>query len=291
MTRHHDSAPGAAAPAAGVTDPEGLLDAVRQERAGAVIAPDGNLALMNTQWITGDVAASQPIWGVPGLWSPLSAGMSGLRVTASGADGIFVDGDLVDGDAVVAGLDSSNPSRIRFSDTVTGTVIASEEGEYALRVWDADSEGIRDFGAIEAFPYDPTWVVEAHFTPSVGTEEFSIAHLQEHGKTREKAVPGEITFTRHGEDYRLVAFADGPSHLLVFTDATSGDTSYSVGRFLRLVPGDTAALTLDLNRAYLPPCAFSYNFNCPIPPVQNRLGIAVEAGERNVLNSAGDPLH
>ena len=46
MTQHHDSVP--------ATDPEGLLDAVRRERAGAVLAPDDNLALLNTQWITGE---------------------------------------------------------------------------------------------------------------------------------------------------------------------------------------------------------------------------------------------
>jgi hypothetical protein len=170
-------------------------------------------------------------------------------------------------------------------------VIASEEGECALRVWDADSEGIRDFGAIEAFPYDPTWVVEAHFTRNVGLEKVSIAYLHENGKTREKTVPGEVSFTRYGEEHRLVAFEDGPSVLIVFADLTTGDTSYSVGRFLRGVPGDTGRITLDINLAYLPPCAFSYNFNCPIPPKQNRLDIAVEAGERNVLNRNGDLLH
>lgn len=291
MTQHYDSAIGPVAPADDTPSPEGLLDAVRRRRAGAVIAPQGNLALMNTQWITGDVSASQPIWGVPGLWSPLSAGSSGLRVTVSAADGVFVGGELVDGAAVVAGMDSVSPSRIRFSDTVTGTVIASEEGEYALRVWDADSEGIRDFGAIEVFPYDPAWVVKANFTPNVGTHEVSIAHLQENGKTREKAVPGEVSFTRHGEEHRLVAFEDGSSLLIVFADSTTGDTSYSVGRFLRAVPSDTGSITLDFNRAYLPPCAFSYNFNCPIPPKQNRLDIAVEAGERSVMNRQGDLLH
>ncbi|WP_241993041.1 DUF1684 domain-containing protein [Cryobacterium frigoriphilum] len=271
--------------------PEGLLAAVRRRRADAVIAAQGNLALANTQWITGDVAASQPIWGVPGLWSPLSGGVSGLRVVASAADGIVVDGVLVDGEALPAGMDCATPSRIRFSDTVTGTVIASEEGDYALRVWDADSPGIRDFGSIEAFAYDPAWVVAGHYTPNVGADAISIAHIAEAGKTREQTVPGQIRVTLDGRDHRLVAFEDGTSVLLVFADATTGVTSYSVGRFLRVVPSETGAVTLDFNRAYLPPCAFSYNFNCPIPPAENRLDFAIEAGERNVLNANGDPLH
>lgn len=263
----------------------------REGRARAVVGPRGNLALVNTQWITGDSAVGQPVWGVPGLWAPLPAGVSGLSVTAAASDGIMVDGDLVDGSVLVAGLDAMQPSSIRFSDTLTGTVIAGEDGGYALRVWDAASEGIRDFGRIDAFPFDPDWVIEAAFTPILGRGEVSIAHLQDEGRTRQRALPGEITFSRGGIDYSFAAFEDGPSLLLVFADATNGVSTYSVGRFLRVSPEGDGTIRLDFNRAYLPPCAFSYNFNCPIPPAQNRLSIPIEAGERMVLNAEGTPLH
>ncbi|MDH6237106.1 DUF1684 domain-containing protein [Cryobacterium sp. CG_9.6] len=290
MTQHRDTAT-ASELIDGESAPEALVDAERSQRSRAVIAGQGNLALVNTQWITGEVEASQPIWGVPGLWSPLPLGSSGLLLSASASDGIFVDGELVDGAIVVAGMDAVSPSRIRFSETLTGTVIASEEDDYALRVWDADSEGIRDFGAIDAFPYDPAAVVEATFTPNAGTCDVSIAYLKEQGKTQEKTLPGEITFTLGGEEHRLVVYGDGPNWLLIFADATTGDTTYSVGRFLSVAPDATGSLMLDFNLAYLPPCAFSYNFNCPIPPKQNRLAIAVTAGERNVLARNDDLLH
>ncbi|MEO6201565.1 MAG: DUF1684 domain-containing protein [Cryobacterium sp.] len=278
-------------PTKDTTADETRLTEIRRQRARAVTAPEGTLSLVNTQWITGEVGASQPIWGVPGLWSPRPAGMSGLHLAATAADRIQIDGETVAGDVIVLGMDDAHPSRIHFSDTVTGTVIANEDGEYALRVWDSRSEGVRDFGEIEAFPHDPTWVVEGTFTPHAGTGPASIAHLADEGRTRPMAVPGEIRFTRNGEEHALVAFDDGPSLLLIFADATNGDTSYSVGRFLRVRPGDDRTVTLDFNLAYLPQCAFSYNFTCPIPPAQNRLGIAVEAGERNVLDKHGDPLH
>jgi uncharacterized protein (DUF1684 family) len=263
----------------------------RDGRARAVVGPRGNLALVNTQWITGDPMGGQPVWGVPGLWAPLPTGVSGLSLTAAASEGIIVDGDVVDGSVLVAGLDAVHPSSIRFSDTLTGTVIAGEDGGYALRVWDAASEGIRDFGRIEAFPYTADWVVEATFTPISGQGEVSIAHLQDEGRTRRRALPGEITFTRDGIDYSLAAFEDGPSLLIVFADATNGVSTYSVGRFLRVLPEDDGTILLDFNRAYLPPCAFSYNFNCPIPPAQNRLTIPIEAGERMVLGTNGTPLH
>ena len=79
--------------------------------------------------------------------------------------------------------------------------------------------------------------------------------------------------------------------MIVFSDATSGPVSYSVGRFLMVAPNPDGTITLDFNRAYLPPCAFSYNFNCPMPPAENRFPFAVEAGEKNVLNKSGELLH
>jgi len=266
--------------------PEELLAVYRQRREQAVTQPQGNLALINTQWVDSE----QSIYGVPGRWSPLPAGQSGLKVTAQAADGIRVDGALVDGEVVVRGRDSESPSSIVFSETVTGFVIAGDEG-YALRVWDAESEAIRDFGGIDAYPYNPGWVIQAAWTEVPGGLTVGVEHLKDAGKTREKVVPGEISFSKDGVDYSLVAFKEGRALLLVFADATSGDETYGVGRFMMVAPNADGTITLDFNRAYLPPCAFSYNFNCPMPPKQNRFAVKIEAGEKNVLNKSGALLH
>jgi hypothetical protein len=220
----------------------------------------------------------------------LPAGLSGLAVTAAASDNILVDGVLVDGSAVVRGKDDPNPSEVVFSDTVTGFVIAGAEG-YALRVWDADSEEIRHFGSIDAFDYNADWVIQATFTPIDGGITVGFEHLKDEGKTRELVVPGEITFTKDGADYNLAAFKAGRALQLVFADATSGDSTYSVGRFLFVAPNSDGSITLDFNRAVLPPCAFSYNFNCPMPPRQNRFAVPIEAGEKNVLDKHGNLLH
>jgi uncharacterized protein (DUF1684 family) len=60
---------------------------------------------------------------------------------------------------------------------------------------------------------------------------------------------------------------------------------------LLCAPSPDGSITLDFNRAFLPPCAFSYNYNCPIPPEQNRFPFKVEAGEKNVLAKSGELLH
>lgn len=104
-------------------------------------------------------------------------------------------------------------------------------------------------------------------------------------------MPADIVFTRDGIDYSLAAYWDDRELLLVFGDETNGDTSYGVGRFLRVLPDEDGTITLDFNRAYLPPCAFSNFFNCPMPPRQNRFAVRVEAGERTVLAGSGEPLH
>lgn len=264
-----------------------LLAVYHSRREMSVVQPRGSLALVNTQWID----SSQTIWGVPGTWAPRAPGESGLVLTATASDDIRVDGILVDGSVIVRGKDDESPSDIVFTSAVSGFVIASEEGTYALRVWDAASPGISEFGSIDAFDYNPDWIVTAAFTEIPGGTTVGFEHLKDDGKTRDLAVPGEITFTRDGVDYSLAAFKAGRALQLVFSDSTSGDSTYSVGRFLFVAPAADGTVVLDFNRAILPPCAFSYAFNCPMPPKQNRFPVAIEAGEKQVLKKDGSLLH
>jgi uncharacterized protein (DUF1684 family) len=271
-------------PTTATASPEQLLATYHERRELSVVQPLGNLALVNTQWVDSE----QSIWGVPGRWAPAEGG---LRVSAAASDGITVDGVLVDGEALVRGKDQPEPSTIVFSDTVTGFVIAGDEGAYALRVWDSQSEGIREFGSIDAFAYNPEWVITATFTENPAGTTMGFEHLKDSGKTKEQVIPGEITFAKDGVEYNLAAFKAGRALQLVFADATNGESTYSVGRFLFVAPNPDGTITLDFNRAVLPPCAFSYNFNCPLPPKQNRFAVPIEAGEKNVLKKDGSLLH
>jgi uncharacterized protein (DUF1684 family) len=256
-------------------------------REQSVATPTGFLALVNTQW----VSEEQTIWGVPGTWAPRPAGESGLIVRATAADGVVVDGVPVDGEAVVRGKDDQQPGSVVFDDHTVGTVIRGEDGQYALRVWDAQSEDVQRFGSISTFPYNPDWVVRGVFTPNPEGTTVGFSHLKDDGATRELPVPGDIAITVEGTEYRLAAFKDGKRLQLVFADATSGEDTYGVGRFLFLAPNPDGSITLDFNYAVLPPCAFSYNFNCPLPPKQNRFPFRIEAGEKQVLDTDGEPLH
>lgn len=269
------------------TTPEGQFAIFHERRNLAVVQPRGNLALVNTQWVDSE----QTIYDVPGIWAPLPSDESGLKVTATASDNIRVNGELVDGSVKVAGKDSATPGEITFSDTKSGFVIASAEGNYALRVWDAESDGIREFGGIDAFPYNPEWVIVAKFAEITGGTTVGFEHLKDDGQMRDLVIPGEITFSKDGVDYNLAAFKSSRALQLVFADATNGDTSYSVGRFLFVAPNPDGTITLDFNRAVVPPCGFSHAFNCPMPPKQNRFAVPIEAGEKNALNTSGGLLH
>jgi uncharacterized protein (DUF1684 family) len=96
-------------------------------------------------------------------------------------------------------------------------------------------------------------------------------------------VAGDLTFTAGGSEHSLTVAVGMDGDLWgVIADATSGTGSYRF-RFIRPpAPAADGSVTLDLNRALLPPCAFSDGFICPFPPPGNTLPFAVEAGERQV---------
>jgi uncharacterized protein (DUF1684 family) len=74
-------------------------------------------------------------------------------------------------------------------------------------------------------------------------------------------------------------------HLFIpFTDATSGEETYESGRYIDLELKDILdnKVVIDFNKAYNPYCAYvSGKYNCPIPPADNRLTVAIRAGERS----------
>lgn len=215
----------------------------RTWRLGSVASPTGNLALIETRWLP--------------------------------------DGDETTTEQALAG----RPATVTATE-LTRRNLDTGAPERGIRLWDADSPAIRAFETIEAFPFDPSWVIEATFTPVDGDRTIPFEHIRDNGLTRDLVVPGDITFERDGVDYTLSAFDDDGTLLLVFGDPTNGDDgadgTYASGRFLFVTrEGDRAVL--DFNRAFVPPCGFSDQYNCPLPPRNNRFAVPVTAGEKRVV--------
>lgn len=73
----------------------------------------------------------------------------------------------------------------------------------------------------------------------------------------------------------------GNKYLMAFADKTSGDTTYGGGRYLDLNIEKSNLIEVDFNKAYNPYCAYVEEFMCPLPPRENLLNIAIEAGEKS----------
>jgi uncharacterized protein (DUF1684 family) len=84
---------------------------------------------------------------------------------------------------------------------------------------------------------------------------------------------------------KLTAFApaaarDDDRLFVPFSDLTSGAESYAAGRFMDLDRTGTGIYEVDFNRAYHPYCYYNPTWECPLPPVENRLKVPIRAGER-----------
>ncbi|MFC6226087.1 DUF1684 domain-containing protein [Hymenobacter artigasi] len=68
-----------------------------------------------------------------------------------------------------------------------------------------------------------------------------------------------------------------------FTDLTNGHETYGGGRYLDApIPKfNEPEIELDFNRAYNPYCAYNNEYSCPVPPAENRLQVAIQAGEKS----------
>ena len=94
-----------------------------------------------------------------------------------------------------------------------------------------------------------------------------------------------LKFSLDGQLLRLLVlkpleFGEDKTLFCGFADNTSGDGSYGGGRYLDVNIGKSNKTSLDFNLAYNPYCAYVNQYTCPLPPSENILPIAIEAGER-----------
>jgi hypothetical protein len=150
-----------------------------------------------------------------------------------------------------------------------------------VRVKDPDAPARTSFRGLSYFPLDPRFRVTAQFIPFDKPREVAIATVI--GTTETMSAPGRLEFVVQGKKLSLTPFAESGADaplFIVFSDETAGVSTYGAGRFLEAPPPQDGKVTLDFNRAYNPPCAFSRFATCPLPPAENRLSVAIEAGER-----------
>ena len=149
-----------------------------------------------------------------------------------------------------------------------------------IRLLDTESGAARNFKGMAFFPLDLDYRVTATWVPEQGKQTIEIPNVL--GDVTAQVIPGVAVFKVHGAELKLTALGgDAKTGLFfVFSDLTSQSDTYPAGRFLDSDPVENGHVVLDFNRAYNPPCAVTPYATCPLAPKQNRLRVAIPAGEK-----------
>jgi uncharacterized protein (DUF1684 family) len=149
-----------------------------------------------------------------------------------------------------------------------------------IRVKDLNSEAARNYAGPIFFPLDMTYQVTGTFVPSDGKKTVDVPNVL--GDVTPTPIAGEVKFKLNGQDLTLTALSGDPAKGLSFVigDLSGKKETYPGGRFLDTDPVVDGKVVLDFNRAYNPPCAVTPYATCPLAPKENRLPVAVTAGEK-----------
>jgi hypothetical protein len=195
---------------------------------------------------------------------------------------------LPDARATIAGkpvstakLDPDTSPQVSYVDMGSLRFHVIVRGErVGIRVRDKESEAARNFKGMIFFPLDMSYRIVATWVPADGKKIVEIPNVL--GDVTAQPVPGVVEFKLNGEELKLTALGGDAKNGLffVFNDLTAKNDTYPGGRFLDTGPIVNGHVELDFNRAYNPPCAVTPYATCPLAPKENRLAIAIPAGEK-----------
>ena len=283
------------APEAAVNDPNFLAEdaAWRTQRKDDLLKPDGWTSLVGLHWLElkAHYLGSSPSSGLRLARGPVKMGLlqqqdERLFFTPESGVPLTLNGEPLKGRVELLSDRVETPSVIGF-DEGKGLLSVIQRGERrGLRVKYADAPTRLQFAGLDYWPADAGWKIQGSFVPHPPGKTLSIVDII--GTTTESPNPGAVEFVRDGRTYRLEAIGQPDNTLfLVLADRTSGHGSYSAGRFMDVpAPDAQGKVVLDFNRAYNPPCAFTAFATCPLPPQENRLDLAIAAGEKTYTHPA-----
>jgi uncharacterized protein (DUF1684 family) len=171
-------------------------------------------------------------------------------------------------------LKPDSPDAVTVGD-LTMTIIA-RGGKLGARLRDQNAETLRHFTGCAWYPISEAWHVKARWVAQ--PSKLPITNVL--GMKMEEDSPGYAVFTVKGREMRLTPVVEDGQLFFLFKDATAGKTTYGAGRFLYASMPMNGTVDLDFNKATNPPCAFTAFATCPLPPKQNAMPIALEAGEK-----------
>jgi uncharacterized protein len=251
----------------------------------ALADPHGFLAVTSLHWLTG---TPQRFADAPGSWS---TGPDGVVVELDDGEELVVDGAPVRRRHAFGVVPERGSVLAAWGDAVIE--VAKRGGHDIVRPRHPGNPLRTAFRGTPTYPPHPRWVTTGQYVAferprptTVGAAVDGLQHVYD--------APGEVRFALNGRALTLTAFpgAEPGSLMLLFTDATSGVTTYAANRVLKLAaPAPDGTVELDFNRAVNLPCAYTDLATCPLPPAENRLPVAIEAGERTPYERSAPVSH
>lgn len=183
---------------------------------------------------------------------------------------------------------TGHPGKLTLGDLTMFPITRGDR--IAIRLKDKNSQARREFKGMKYYPITPDYRVVADFVPAAKGATLKIPNVL--GQINDLPSPGSAEFVLAGKKLRLAPVTEGDCGndppatakancrlFFIFKDLTSGHGTYPPGRFLYADLPKDGKLVLDFNRAENPPCAWTPYATCPLPPKENALSVAVEAGE------------
>jgi uncharacterized protein (DUF1684 family) len=185
-------------------------------------------------------------------------------------NGVMTKSTLLDTDQ------EDTPSFIAFDD-IRMVVVRRSKG-VGIRLWDNAREERRTFPSRQWYPVKTEYHIPALYTRYETPRVVQMPDIL--GAILDEPMQGFVSFELQGKKYELQV-EELPDHRLFvqFMDLTNGKQTYPSGRYHYTDAQEDGRVVIDFNKAYNPPCAFTEYATCTFPPQENRLAVAIEAGE------------
>lgn len=185
---------------------------------------------------------------------------------------------LKDDDVTSATIDVDDRSQV-FSWGPFRWFILESGGQYAIRMRNLKNPVLNEALELNFYEVKESWRITGRYTPYNDIQSRTITNIRDI-EYKQKA-PGMINFEFDGQSYSFEPRINSEGLSVIFTDKTTGKQTFAGGRFLLLEePDEDRNIVLDFNKALNFPCAYNAYTTCPIPPENNRLSLAVSAGEK-----------
>lgn len=136
----------------------------------------------------------------------------------------------------------------------------------------------KTFRGLAYFPENPALRLTVAVGPFAVQDEIEVQTSS--GDVQMYRRYGRFSFEVEGQTAELTIYLQGDGYFLPFVDALAGRETYPAGRYLEPEQLPDGRFLVDFNLAYNPYCAYNERWSCPLTPFENRLKVAVRAGEQ-----------